>query len=166
MLYRAIGLLAVLTACVGAGYVGVAQETPPLRGMKTVYVEDTVIGKPKQVREDFAANLVKDSLRNALRTSNFEIAETVEKSDVRAHLVLDEFSSGNMAKRAIGGLFGAGRGTVDGRLVIQVAGGRQLANRRVRARGVYWGVAGSTTQRREATTSFELTLIEEIARLK
>jgi hypothetical protein len=138
MVHGAVGPLAILIACAGAAYVDTAQETRPLRGIKTLYVEDTVIGNPKKVGEDFAPNLVKDSLRNALRLSNFEIAENVEKSDVRAHLVLDEFSSGNMAKRAVGGLFGAGRGTVDGRLVIQSADGRELANRRVRARGVYW----------------------------
>ena len=75
----------------------------------------TLVVNPDKVKEDFAPNLVQDSLRNALRDSNFE---TVDDAPVKAHILLEEFSSGSAAKRFLVGL-GTGRSTIAGRLVFQ-----------------------------------------------
>jgi hypothetical protein len=142
---------------------GVAQRARVLRDVKTIQVDDTVIANPNKVKEDFAANLVQDSLRNALRSANFEVGA----ARVRAHIVLDEFSSGNTAKRMLVG-FGAGRSTVDGRLVFRDATGTEMASVKIRVRGnLLWsGYQGGNTQRRQATNAFDQRLMEEIARLK
>jgi Domain of unknown function (DUF4410) len=139
-----------------------AQRAHVLRDVKVIQVEATEITSPEKVKEDFAASLMEDSLRNALRNANFEVAD----SDVRARIILDEFSSGNTAKRMLVG-FGAGRSTVDGRLVFTDARG-ELASVRIRVRGnlLFSGYQGGNTQRRQATNSFEQKLQEEIARLK
>jgi hypothetical protein len=84
-----------------------------------------------KVKADFAPVLMQDALGNALRDSNFE---TPESAPIRAHIVLDEFTSGSAAKRFVVGM-GAGRSTVDGRLVIQGEDGKELANTRIRV----WG---------------------------
>jgi hypothetical protein len=81
-----------------------AQRAAILRDVKTIQVDATVVAKPDKVKEDFGPNLVQDALRNALRISNFEISESAQ---VKAHIVLEEFSSGNAATRFIVG-FGAG----------------------------------------------------------
>jgi hypothetical protein len=142
---------------------GVAQTNRILKGVKAVQVNPTVIGNPDKVKEDYAATLMEDSLRNALKDSNFEVAD----ADIRAHIVLDEFTSGSTAKRVLVG-FGAGRSTVDGRLVFTDAEGKQLANVQLRVRGNFWGSGyqGGNTQRRQATNAFDQRLVEEIARLK
>lgn len=135
-----------------------------LRGVKAVKVQPTVISNPDKVNEDFAANLVEQALRNALQDSNFEVAE---EAQIRAHIVLDEFSSGSTARRLLVG-FGSGRSTVDGRLVFQDSDGRELGNVRIRVRGnlLFGAYQGGTTQRRQAVGSFDHKLREEIARLK
>jgi len=123
-----------------------------------------LIPEPEKVKEDFAPNLLQDSLRNALRSSNFEV---VEDAPIKAHIVLDEFSSGSTAKRMLVG-FGAGRSTVSGRLVFQNADAKELANIPLKVRGnlLFSGYQGGDTQRRQAMNSFEQTLLEEISRLK
>ena len=143
---------------------GIAQRAAVLRNVKAIQVDPTVIANPDKVKEDFAANLVQDSLRNALRNANFE---TPESASVRAHIVLDEFSSGSTAKRLLVGL-GAGRSTVDSRLVFQDVVGKELANVKIRVRGnLLWSsYQGGNTQRSQATNSFDRRLMEEIARLK
>ena len=141
-----------------------AAQTPPiLRDVKTVQVDPTVIADATKVKEEFAAKLVEDSLRNALKDANFELGD----APIRAHIVLDEFSSGSTAKRMLVGM-GAGRSTVDGRLVFQDAEGKELANVRIRVRGsLMWSsYQGGNTQRRQATNSFDQRLMEEIARRK
>lgn len=145
--------------------VGVAQaQTPkPLAGVKTVQVDPTVVPKADTVKEEHAANQVADSLRNALKDANFEIGE----APIRAHIVLDEFTSGSAAKRFMVG-FGAGRSTVDCRLVIQDSQGKELASRRIRVRGnlIFSPYQGNNTQRRQAVSSFEQRLLEEIEKMK
>jgi Domain of unknown function (DUF4410) len=145
--------------------VGVVQaQTPkPLAGVKTVQVDPTVVPKADKVKEEQAANQVADSLRNALKDANFEVGE----APIRAHIVLDEFTSGSTAKRFMVG-FGAGRSTVDCRLVIQDSQGKELASQRIRVRGnlMFSPYQGNNTQRRQAVTSFEQKLIEEIEKLK
>lgn len=107
---RNVAVTIVSVLCFGSASAAMAQRAPILRGIKTVQVDPTVIGNPEKVKEDFAANLVEDSLRNALRSSNFEIGD----APIKAHIVLDEFSSGNTAKRLLVGL-GAVCNTVEGR---------------------------------------------------
>jgi hypothetical protein len=142
---------------------GSAQRARILRDVKTIQVDPTVIGNQEKVKEDFAPTLVEDSLRNALKSANFEVGE----APVRAHIILDEFSSGSTAKRMLVG-FGAGRSTVDARLVFKDNNGNELATTKIRVRGnLLWsGYQGGNTQRRQATNAFDQRLTEEIARLK
>jgi hypothetical protein len=140
-----------------------AQTSNPLAGVKTVQVDPTVVPTPDKVKEEHAANQVADSLRNALKDANFEIGD----APIRAHIVLDEFTSGSTAKRFMVG-FGAGRSTVDCRLVIQDADGKELASTKIRVRGslLFSPYQGNNTQRRQAVSSFEQRLLEEIEKLK
>lgn len=90
-----IGVLVISAVAVCAIPAGVAgQRVATLRGVKTIQVNDTVIGNPEKVKEDFAASFVEDSLKKALRDSNLEV---VEEAPIQAHIVLDEFSSGSTA---------------------------------------------------------------------
>jgi len=81
------------------------------------------------------------------------------ESPIKAHILLNEFSSGNQAKR--------GRSTVEGRLIFEDEAG-ELVNVRIRVRGKrMWSAwKGADTQRRQATDAFDRKPIEEIARLK
>jgi hypothetical protein len=158
-------LLALTAVIATAGFInGEAQRVPVLRNAKSVQVTATVISRPEKVKEEFAPNLVQDSLRNALRSSNFDITED---APVKAHIVLDEFSSGSTAKRVLVG-FGSGRSTVSGHLVFQDRSGNELANVPLKVRGnlLFNGYQGGNTQRRQATSAFDQKLVEEIARLK
>ncbi len=161
---RQVMQVLTISACLMFFVALVYPQTPkPLAGVKTVQVDPTVVPKPERVKEEHAANQVADSLRNALKDANFEIGD----APVRAHIVLDEFTSGSMAKRFMVG-FGAGRSTVDCRLVIQNADGKELASRRIRVRGnlLFSPYQGGNTQRRQAVSSFEQKLLEEIEKLK
>jgi hypothetical protein len=142
----------------------VGQRVALLRDVRAVQVTPTIVTNPQKVKEDFAPNLVQDALRNALRSSNFEITED---APIKAHIVLDEFSSGSTAKRVLVGL-GAGRSSVAGRLVLQDGDSKELANIPFKVRGnlLFSGYQGGSTQRRQATAAFDQKLIEEIARLK
>jgi tetratricopeptide (TPR) repeat protein len=134
-----------------------------LADVTTVQVEPTVIANPDKVKEESAATLMMDSLINALRNANLEVGE----SSVRAHIVLEEFTSGSTAKRFLVGM-GAGRSTVDGRLIFNDATGRELANIDIRVRGnlLFSPYQGDGTQRRQATNAFDKKLAEEIAKLR
>jgi hypothetical protein len=136
----------------------------PLRGVKAVQVDVTVVPKPETVKDTSAPNLVQDSLRTALRNANFEVAET---APIRVHIVLDEFTSGSTAKRFLVG-FGAGRSTIDCHLVLQDADGKELSNVPIRVRGnLIWSpYQGNNTQRRQAVTSFDQRILEEIEKMK
>jgi hypothetical protein len=142
---------------------GAAQRARVLRDIKTIQVDATVVSNPDKVKEDFAPVMVEDSLRNALKNANFEVAD----APIRARIILEEFSSGNTAKRLLVG-FGAGRSTVAGRLVFEDDKGEELASVQIRVRGnLLWsGYQGGNTQRRQATNAFDQRLMEEIARLK
>ncbi|MBZ5654141.1 MAG: DUF4410 domain-containing protein [Acidobacteriia bacterium] len=141
-----------------------AQNTPPLRGVKTVQVDPTVVSDPKKVKEEAAPNLVQDSLKNAFRSANIELGDS---APIRAHIVLDEFSSGSMAKRFWVGM-GAGRSTVTCQLIVQDAAGKELAKTKIHVRGnlVWSPYQGNNTQRRQAVSSFEQRLLEEIEKMK
>lgn len=136
----------------------------PLRDAKTVQVDATVVAKPANVKEASAPNLVQDSLRAALRNANVDVAES---APIRAHIVLDEFTSGSAAKRFMIG-FGAGRSTIDCHLVLQDADGKELANVPIRVRGnlVWSPYQGNNTQRRQAVNSFDQRILEEIEKMK
>jgi len=156
--------LLVVTVCLPF-VVGVVQaQTPkPLAGVKTVQVDPTVVPQADKVKEEYAANQVADILRNALKKSNFEIGEA---APIRAHIVLNEYTSGSRAKLMIG--FGAGRSTVDCGLVIEDSQGKELANRRIRVRGnpVSTPEQGNQTQLQQTVSSFEQRLLEEIEKMK
>jgi len=136
----------------------------PLRGAKTVQVDATVVAKPESVKDPAAPNLVQDSLRAALRNANIEMADA---ASIRAHIVLDEFTSGSAAKRFMIG-FGAGRSTIDCHLVVQDTDGKELANVPIRVRGnLIWSpYQGNNTQRRQAVNSFDQRILEEIEKMK
>jgi hypothetical protein len=159
--HRALFVAIAIASCFAME--GSAQRARILRDVKTIQVDPTVVANPEKVKEDYAATLVEDSLRNALKSANFEVGD----APVRAQIVLDEFSSGSTAKRVLVG-FGAGRSTVDGRLVFKDAEGKEMASSQIRVRGnLLWsGYQGGNTQRRQATNAFDQRLMEEIARLK
>jgi hypothetical protein len=154
----------VVTLCLMlATAVAEVANPKPLAGVKVVQVDATVIANPGKVKEDHAANQVADSLKRALRDADFEVGE----SPIRAHIVLNEFTSGSTAKRFMVGM-GAGRSTVDCNLVIQNADGKELVNKKIRVRGnLAWSsYQGGDTQRRQAVNSFEQKVLEEIEGLK
>jgi len=156
--------------CLMWGALLLAAQTPKpadphsLRDVKTVQVESTVIPHPEKVKEESASNLMQDSLRNAFRSANIEVADS---APVRAHIVLDEFSSGSEAKRFLVG-FGAGRSTIDCHLVLVDADGKELQNVKIHVRGnlVWSPYQGNNTQRRQAVNSFDQRLLEEIEKMK
>jgi hypothetical protein len=140
-----------------------AQSTPVLRDVKIVQVEPTLVANPAKVKDEAAPNTAENMLRSALTSSGFEIGE----SPIRAHLLLEEFSSGSTAKRVLVG-FGSGRSTVAGRLIFTNADQKELASIPLKVRGnfMFSSYDSSGQQRKEAVSSFEKKLIEEIARLK
>lgn len=138
--------------------------TAPLHEVKLIQVEPTVVTSPDQVKDPSAANLVQDSLKNAFRLADFQLTEN---APIRAHLILDEFTSGSAAKRFVVG-FGAGRSTVTCRLILQDADGTELANVRIHVRGnlAFSPYQGNNTQRRQAVSSLDQRLLEEIEKMK
>jgi hypothetical protein len=139
-------------------------QTPgPLGTVKTIQIDPTVVPNPDKVKESFAANSVRDILQDAFSRTLFEIGP----STVHAHIVLDEFSKGSQAKRTLVGL-GAGRSTITAHLVIQSDNGRELVNVRIHVRGnlAFSPYQGGNTQTKQATSSFEQKLVEEIEKLK
>lgn len=154
----------IVILCYAQGQNLVNPSPAPLREVKTVQIDPTIVPKPEKIKDPSAPNLVQDSLRNAFRSANFEVAEM---APVRAHIVLDEFSSGSAAKRFMVG-FGAGRSTIDCHLVLQDAEGKELANVPIRVRGnlVWSPYQGNNTQRRQAVNSFDQRVLEEIEKMK
>jgi hypothetical protein len=139
------------------------QGTPVLKDVKVVQVEPTLVANPAKVKDETAPNAAESALRSALTSSGFEIGE----SPIRAHLVLEEYSSGSTAKRMLVG-FGSGRSTIAGRLVFSDAEQKELASIPLKVRGnfMFSGYDTSGQQRKEAVSNFERKLIEEIKRLK
>ena len=134
----------------------------PLHGVTIVQVESTTVSNPEKVKADYAADMLRDSLKNLLKSAGFEIGD----SPVKLHLVLDEFTSGSTAERVLIGL-GAGRSTVDVRLLVS-DGDNEATSVRIRVRGNFMrsGYEGGNSQRQEAVNSFEQRLREEIYKLK
>lgn len=107
-----------------------APASAALHEVKAVQVEPTLVANPGKVKDPAAANLVEDSLEDALRKANIQI---VDDAQVRAHVVLYEFTSGSLAKRTVG--FGMGRSSIACRLVLQDASGKELASVPIQVRG-------------------------------
>jgi hypothetical protein len=74
-----------------------------------------------------APSLVQDSLKNALSAANIGLADS---APVRAQIVLDEFTAGNTAERALLGI-AAGRSSVTCHLVLHDADGKELSSAEV-----------------------------------
>lgn len=136
----------------------------PLQGVKAIQVDSTVVSDPEKVKEPSASILVQDSLKNALRAANIDIADS---APLRAHIVLDEFTSGSTAKRMLVG-FGSGRSAVSCRLVLQDASGKEVSSTQIHVRGklAFSPYESNSTQKKQAVTSYEKKLLEEIERLK
>jgi len=66
-----------LALLLGVGLVGntSAQRVAILRDVTMIRVVPTVVPHPEKIKEDFAPNLVADGLRNALKSSNFEVTD-------------------------------------------------------------------------------------------
>ena len=159
-----ICLCSVITALAVVAQTPRPSEPAALRDVKAVKIEPTVVPHPEKVKNESASNLVQDSLRNAFRAANIEVAES---APVRAHILLDEFSSGSEAKRFLVG-FGAGRSTVDCHLVLVDADGKELRNVKIRVRGnLAWSpYQGNNLQRQQAVNSLDQRLLEEIEKMK
>jgi len=159
-----------LALCLTAWFCNVKAQTAILgqpgllRDVKNVQIDPTVVSAPDKVKEPSAPNLMQDSLRNAFRAANFEIADG---APIRAHIVLDAFTSGSTAKRFLVG-FGAGRSTIDCHLVLQDADGKELANVPLHVRGnlAFSPYEGNNTQRRQAGNSVDQRILEEIEKMK
>jgi Domain of unknown function (DUF4410) len=135
-----------------------------LRDVKTVQVDPAIVPDASKIKEASGPNLVQDSLKNAFRSAGFEVADS---ASIRAHIVLDEFTSGSTAKRMLVG-FGAGRSTIECHLVLEDTGGKEISNTRIRVRGnlVWSPYQGNNTQRRQAVVSLDQRLLEEIEKMK
>jgi len=136
----------------------------PLRDVKAIQLDATVVPNPDKVKEEGAPNLIQDSLRNAFRLADIAIADS---APIHAHIILDEFTSGSAAKRFLVGL-GAGRSTITCHLVLQDAHGKELKNVNIHVRGnlIFSPYQGNNTQRQQAVNSFDQRLLEEIEKMK
>src|SRR5271169_5361153 len=56
----------------------------PLQGVMAVQIDSTVVSDASKVKEPSASTLVQDSLKNAFRSANIDIAES---APIRAHIV-------------------------------------------------------------------------------
>ena len=127
---------------------------------KIVSVGPTVIGNSDKVKDPSAATMFETALRNVLVRSGFIIGD----SPTRMYLVLDEFTSGNAAKRALVG-FGPGRSKVSVRLVVERDGEpSRTVKIETRGRLMFSAYEADEGQRRHALNEFEQRLAREIAK--
>jgi len=146
---------------------GPEKAVPPVKGgplssVKIIQVDATVVSNPSKVKEDWAANWIRDQLIAALQKTGFQAGE----SPIHAKIVLDEFTSGSMAKRFMIGM-GAGRSSITAHLIVEDSS-KQLTASRIHVRGglLFSPYQGGNTQTRQAENSFEQKLVEEIEKLK
>jgi len=132
-----------------------------LENVSTIQVDPTVVTNPDAIKDPAAPNLVRFTLRAAVREAHFAEGN----SPIRAHIVLNEFSNAGKAKRILNFDTGRTDNVVDGKLVFQDASGKELASRVIHFRG---NVAFSSADapRRQAVSDFEQVLIDEIRGLK
>jgi hypothetical protein len=135
-----------------------------LEKVTKIQVDPTVVEQPEKVKDAIAANLIRYNLRAAVKDAHLEEGE----SPIRAHFVLDEFTSESNTKRLMGLTGDRDASTVDGRLVIQDATGKELASIKIHLRGsvTFSQVGGDNTKGRQATSDFEQRLLKEIEGLK
>ena len=159
--FRALVFVAAISTaafCASAAG-GVLEKTTKIQ------VDPTVVEHPENVDDSTAANLARYDLRAAVRDAHLEEGQP---ADIRAHVVLEGFSSESRARRVID--MGSGRSicTVDARLVFEDASGKELANIKIHVRGSVVPVQGDAAapQGRESTSDLERRLLREIEALK
>lgn len=147
-----VGATATAAFCSPAGVLEMA---------KTIQVDPTVIEQPDKVKDPVAANLVRYNLRAAVRDADLKESD----SSIHTHFVLDEFSPQGSMKRVLS--YGTGRSncTVDGRLVIADASGKELASVKIHVRGSVSFNSGDGIKP-QATSDLERNLREAIESLK
>jgi hypothetical protein len=135
-----------------------------LEKVTKIRVDPTVVEQPDKVVGTVAPNLARYNLRAAVKDAHIEEGD----SPIRAHIVLDEYSTESPARKLIG--FGTGRSvcTVDGRLVIQDADGKELASVKIHLHGTvaFSAGEGSDNTARHPVSDFEQLLTKEIEGLK
>jgi hypothetical protein len=138
-----------------------------LEKVTRIRVDPTVVEQPDKVVDAVAPNLARYNLRAAVKDAHLEEGD----SPIRAHIVLDQYSTESPARKVIGFGFGSGRSvcTVDGRLVIQDADGKELASVKIHLHGTVAFSAGEgsdNTTAKHPVSDFELLLTKEIEGLK
>jgi len=135
-----------------------------LEKVTKIQVDPTVVEHPENVDSSLAGDLVRYNLRAAVKDAHFDEGD----SPVRAHFVLEKFSSEGGVKKLTG--LGTGRSTktVDGKLIIQDPSGKELANVQIHVHGsvAFAQAQGDEAQGRHATSDFEQRLLKEIEMLK
>lgn len=158
---RTLGVLLSLAAISTTAF---ASPDGVLQKVTTIQVEPTVVEVPGNVKDPAAANLVRYDLRAAIRDSHL-----VEgASRIRAHIVLDQFTIEGKTKRVLGAGTGKTTNTVDGKLVIQDASGKELASVKIHMRGTvaFSPGDGSDTQGTQAVPDLERLLADDLMGLR
>lgn len=157
---------ALLILCLISPSLSHAQQssTRPLRDVKAVQIEPTILANPNKAKDPAAAETVERSLRRALLINEFQPADL---SPSKVHIVINEFTGGSFAKRFVVG-FGAGSSTVDCDLIITGEDGKQLASSHVRVRGdiMYGPYQGNAKQKAQALNKLEQALSGAIEKWK
>ena len=135
-----------------------------LENISQIQVDPTVVEHPEKIMDPAAADLVRFNLRAAVKDAHLEEGN----SPIRAHIVLDRYSTENTARRVMD--LGSGRktATLDANLVIQDASGKELANVRMHVHGsvAFRPVEGGGAHGNTFTSDFEQRLLKEIEMLK
>jgi len=153
----------VLILVASASTAAYASPGGVLEKVKKIQVDQTVVEQPDKVDNNMAANLIRFDLRAAVKDAHLDEGD----SPIKAHFVLEEFSSESRARRLIG--LGTGRSicTVDGRLVIDDENGKELANVKIHVRGsVAFSPGDGNDSRSKPISDFEQRLHDEIEKLK
>lgn len=135
-----------------------------LENTRKIRIDPTVVGQTGNVDYAMAGKLIRYDLRAAAKDAHLEEGD----SPIRAFFVLDEFSSESPARKLIGMGSGKNTCTVDGKLVFQDAGGKELASVKIHVRGsvAFSPGEGSDTSGRHTTSDLERRLSQEIEKLK
>jgi hypothetical protein len=135
-----------------------------LTRVKEIRVDPTVVEQPDKVKESVAPNLVRYNLRAAVRDSHLLEGD----SPVRAHMVLDGFSSEGPAKHVLDLDTGKNTCTVDGKLVIEDDTGKELASVPIHVHGsVDFGLPpAGDSESHQVTSDLEKRLLAAIGSLK
>jgi hypothetical protein len=156
--FRTVLFVMALTSAALTAFAGVLEKAAKIQ------VDPTIVEHAEKVDDPMGANLVRYDLRAAVRDAHIEEGA----SPIRAHFVLDEFSSESRAHRIID--MGSGRSvcTVDGKLVFEDAGGKELASVRIHVRGSVVSAQGegNTAQGHAESSDLERRLLKEIEGLK